>query len=180
MTNPIREALTELRSEREDVERTVSSLSVSLSNAQTRLGYLDGAIENLQQLLPVDEAEEAESADDADTEAAGVAEEVVSNARAEYPTPPPVVRRKYPSTTMVTDLINELDRPVHREEIVELFHQRYGIPSSWNNPRNTLGNALLRAWEGGLILRVDQNQFAPRGFEGVTAREVREGRRVSE
>lgn len=96
------------------------------------------------------------------------------SARVLQPSPPPIDRAesrpqgRVQSTKMVADLINELGRPVHRDEIVRLFDQKFGIPETWTIPRNVLGTALNRAAQRGLIEQLNQFEFAPLGHPDAT------------
>lgn len=80
----------------------------------------------------------------------------------------PRVQGRVQSTKMVADLINELGRPVHRDEIVRLFDQKFGVPATWTIPRNVLGTALNRAAQRGLIQQLNQFEFAPLGRPDAT------------
>lgn len=174
-TNTFRDAIVALRAEREDVAADVKRLRAEMTAAETRLGYLDGAIENLVQLGgdAADDADETpdvtdiEVEDDAETD-----DDLPDDGLSPFEQPHTVIRRKTPSTAMVADLVNEVGRPMHRDEVVDAYEARHGFPPSWQNPRNTLGNALLRAWSRGLIVRVDQDHFAPRRYAGKSSTEA--------
>lgn len=167
----LREALVSLRTQREDVASEVERLGAELRDAESSLARLERAIEGLAPFLDEDIAilEDIDDETPDETPNETLDETPRESAWQQFDQPAPV-RKKYPSTQMVGDLVNDLGRAIHRDEIVTAFADRFGFPPTWENPRNTLGNALLRAWERGLIERLDPDRFAPRGHEGALPR----------
>lgn len=175
--NTLREALDAARGQHDGAEREVARLTGELTRAREHESRLAKIIDAIESFLD-DEAILAEPLDDdvpdetpnempdetPDERPRASADEPI---KFELSTP---VRRKYPSTQMVGELVNDFGRPIHRDEVIGAFEARFGIPPTWDNPRNTLGNALLRAWEKGSIERLDQDYFAPRGHEGALPR----------
>lgn len=160
-------ALETARGAREEAAGEVARLRAELQAAADHLAGLDNVIDAIESFL--DGASSQKNPDGTPGETAnGTADSVPSGAprilRIEAPT---TIRKKYPSTRMVGELVNELGRPIHRDEVLGAFEEKFGIPSTWDNPRNTLGNALLRAWERGTIQRLDQHYFAPRNYAGA-------------
>jgi len=153
--NPLRTTLDTLREERQGAESRLVLLQLEVAEAEMRLMYLRGAIENIEALLG-EPPLEAES----ESQGASVREVDFTN------TPDPAPRRKrVPSTDWVADVVRELDRPASRDEVYDAFVERRGIPESWNtNPRNSFNNALGRAVERGLVIKDDDDQYFPRDY----------------
>jgi len=167
--NTLRAALDSARAQLEGAEAEVARLKTDLREAVERKTHLERVISALEDFL-----DDAAVLTDYESE---VPDETPDESPREMPRQPTFefeqstpVRKKWPSTAMVGELVNDLGRAVHRDEVVGLFNDRYGIPPTWENPRNTLGNALLRAWERGLIERLDPDYFAPRGHEVAMSR----------
>lgn len=167
----LRQALATARDQHEEAVAEYTRLTSELGEAKERLDSLWKIVDALEGYLD-DAAVVAEGDDGWDHAPEPEPDETPNEVPDETPrdgvwhfdTQPAPSRKKIPSTTMVAELINELGRPVSRDEIIPLFDQRFGIPPSWSNPRNSLGNALLRAAEKGDLVRLDFDYYAPKGF----------------
>ena len=164
-TNPLRTTLDTLRTEREGAERRASELDEELKAVGQRLTHLRGAIDNIEALLGVpsvdDEAALAHDEDDVPTSPATPREIDFTNVPDRQPRPSEVSRKRVPSTEWVADVVNAIRRPADRDAIFAKFEEMKGIPESWTaNPRNSFNNALGRAVERKLILKLNDNEFA--------------------
>ena len=166
----LRQALATARGQHEEAVAEVARLTAELSEATERLDGLWKVVDALEDYLDdavlVDDDEDDDQTPDVtpDETPNEVPNETPREGSWHFEVMPAPVRKKYPSTTMVAELVNDLGRPVNRDEIIHLFDERFGIPPSWNNPRNSLGNALLRAAEKGDLVRLDFDYYAPKGF----------------
>lgn len=177
-SNPLRTTLDTLRSEREGAERRAVELDAELKGVAQRLTHLRGAIENIEALLGVPSVDdEAVVADDLDDEPAGATVREIdftntpdapSTTKAgdgdSYEPYEPIARKRVPSTDWVAEVVNEIGRPADRDTIFDAFRQIKGFPQSWTNPRNSVNNALGRAVERGMVRKLEENLFAPLGY----------------
>lgn len=164
--DPLRSTLDTLRSEREGAERRASELDKELQAVGQRLTHLRGAIENIEALLGVpsveDEAVLADDVDDDDHHAAKKLKwiqvtHVDDGAE-------PEVRKRVPSTEWVAEVVERMGHPADRDEIYKAFNHYKGFPPTWTNPRNSVNNALARAVERDLVLKLEDNLFAPLNY----------------
>ncbi|WP_417564349.1 hypothetical protein [Microbacterium sp.] len=167
--NPLRTTLDTLRSEREGAERRASELDEELREVGQRLTHLRGAIENIEALLGVPSVEDEDvlSNIDEEDEPERSADPTTTphDVEVSFGTFVPVARKRVPSTDWVAEVVNALGRPADRNTIYDKFEEMKGIPESWvSNPRNSLNNALGRAVERHMIIRVEGNKFAPRDW----------------
>lgn len=172
--------LTLLRTQRVDAAAEVERLETELQDARVNLRQLDRGIEGLEPFVDEEIATQEDTGDETPEKSSNetpneTPNEVPNESPRENFTVPVPVRKKWPSTRMVAELVNDIGRPIHRDEILIQFDERFGTPGTWENPRNTIGNALIRAWERGTIERLDQNYFAPKGHDGALPREGRSG-----
>ncbi len=177
--DPLRITLDTLRSEREDAERRAVELDDELKSIAQRLTHLRGAIDNIEALLGVPSVEDEEIlADEHDDEPTGatVREIDFTNAPDVPPTTTaddsgtsgsyePPARKRVPSTDWVAEVVERIGRPADRDTIFEAFGEIKGFPESWTNPRNSVNNALGRAVERGMVLKLEENLFAPLGYK---------------
>jgi hypothetical protein len=171
--NPLRTTLDTLRSEREGAERRAAELNEELKGVAQRLTHLRGAIENIEALLGVPSVEEeavlAEDFEDDESAGATVREIDFTNtpdsAEVRFGTYEPVARKRVPSTDWVAEVVNRMGRPGDRDDIYKAFRHYKGFPESWTNPRNSVNNALGRAVERGMVRKLEENLFAPMGYE---------------
>jgi len=177
--DPLRATLDTLRSEREGAERDAVELDQKLKAVGQRLTHLRGAIENIEALLGVgsveDEAIVAEGANN-DFESSGTSERetgftpdgpstiLPNGAEVTFGTYEPPARKRVPSTDWVAEVVERIGRPADRDTIFEAFGEIKGFPGSWTNPRNSVNNALGRAVERGMVLKLEENLFAPMGY----------------
>lgn len=164
--DPLYATLETLRSEREGAEHDANELSQKLQAISQRLTHLRGAIENIEALLGVasveDEAVLGENLDNDEDSSTGVAARVVDFTNVEDgPRYEPAAKKRVPSTVWVAEVVERLGRPVDRNEIFKAFRHYKNFPDSWTNPRNSVNNALARAVERDLVLKIDDNLFAP-------------------
>lgn len=163
--NPLRTTLDTLRSEREGAERRAVELRDEMDSVGQRLTHLRGAIENIQALLGLpSEDDDAVLADEDDAddplEQATPRDVDFTN----VPDNEPMARKRVPSTDWVAEVLERMGHPADRDEIFKAFHHYKGFPKAWTNPRNSVNNALGRAVERGMVRRLDENLFAPRGY----------------
>lgn len=177
--DPLRITLDTLRSEREGAERDAVDLEQKLKAVGQRLTHLRGAIENIEALLGVssveDEAIVAEGEDD-DFEFTGTTEREIgftpngpsmvlpNGVEATFGTYEPPARKRVPSTDWVAEVVERIGRPADRDTIFEAFGEIKGFPESWTNPRNSVNNALGRAVERRMVMKLEENLFAPMGY----------------
>lgn len=153
--------LENLRGQRDSAAAAVARLTGDLESAKTRLSHLEGAIDNLEALTG--DADERKAAAPPIT-----ATPPVTPRESHLPetTPPTSRSRRIPSTELVAKIVNDFDRVVSRNEVFKEFERRYGIPTTWVSPRNSLGNAINRAADRGWIQRLDAQRFAPHNYIG--------------
>ncbi|KQQ68446.1 hypothetical protein [Microbacterium sp. Leaf320] len=167
--DPLRTTLDTLRSEREDAERRASELDEELQTVGRRLTHLRGAIENIEALLGVpsveDEAVLADAAGGENDTATNATNSRWINITHVDEGGEPVVRKRVPSTEWVSEVVEKMGHPADRDEIYKAFNHYKGFPRTWTNPRNSVNNALVRAVERGLVQKLDENLFAPLGYE---------------
>lgn len=175
--NPLRITLDTLRSEREGAERDAFELDQKLKAVGQRLTHLRGAIENIEALLGVPSVEDEQivAEDFDDILARDAAEETgftpdgppttLSNgAEVTFGTYEPPARKRVPSTDWVAEVVDRIGRPADRDTIFEAFGEIKGFPESWTNPRNSVNNALGRAVERRMVKKLEENLFAPIGY----------------
>lgn len=176
--DPLRITLDTLRSEREGAERRALELDDELKSIAQRLTHLRGAIDNIEALLGVPSIEDEEIlADEHDDEPAGatVREIDFTNVPDMPPTTTadeggtsgsyePPARKRVPSTDWVAEVVERIGRPADRDTIFEAFGEIKGFPESWTNPRNSVSNALGRAVERRMVMKLGENLFAPMGY----------------
>ena len=159
-------ALEELRREYDDVGNQVERLQRDLTALETRHERLGGAIQSLERLnepnderSPGDEvringthAEPQPTLNDVAPDGPSVA---ADSSIAKY-----IKRggegRRLSSTSMVKDLVEELDRFVTREELKDAFFQKFSredIERFWDRPDNAFGTAVARALKDKLFAR---------------------------
>ncbi|MGS0561465.1 hypothetical protein [Microbacterium aurugineum] len=179
--DPLRTTLDTLRTEREGAERDAVELDQKLKAVGQRLTHLRGAIENIEALLGIpsveDEAVLAVDLDDDEPAGATVREIDFTNTPDSPPNSAdddadpdfgpftPVARKRVPSTDWVAEVVERMGRPGDRDDIFKAFHHYKGFPESWTNPRNSVNNALGRAVERGMVLKLEENLFAPLGYK---------------
>lgn len=156
-TDPIRNTLDSLRLQGADAEASLAQQRAELAEAELRLDYIRGAIQNLEALLGEASGAEATARD----RARGLN---APSFRVDY-TP-----RRVPSTDWVAEVVVAIGQPASRDQIFDEFERVRGIPDSWNaNPRNSFNNALGRAVERGMIQKLDDGRFAPLGYRSAVA-----------
>lgn len=172
--DPLRTTLDTLRSEREGAERHAIELDEELKSVARRLKHLRGAIENIEALLGVPSVEDEEIlslVDEDDEESASATARDLDFTNVEdgperTPVDPePTARKRVPSTEWVAEVVERMGRPADRDEIFKAFNQYKGFPPTWTNPRNSVNNALGRAVERGMVRKLEENLFAPLGYE---------------
>lgn len=168
--DPLRTTLDTLRSEREGAERHATELDEELKSVARRLKHLRGAIENIEALLGVPSVEDEEILslayeDDEESASATVRDLDFTNVE-DGPertpvNPEPAARKRVPSTEWVAEVVDQIGRPADRDLIFEAFGHIKGFPPTWTNPRNSVNNALGRAVERRMVLKLEDNLFAP-------------------
>lgn len=176
---PLRITLDTLRSEREGAERDAVELEQKLKAVGQRLTHLRGAIENIEALLGVPSVEDeeivAEAVDEdynftpkAEREPGftpdGPSTTLSNGAEVTFGTYEPPARKRVPSTDWVAEVVERIGRPADRDTIFEAFGEIKGFPESWTNPRNSVNNALGRAVERRMVMKLEENLFAPMGY----------------
>jgi hypothetical protein len=167
-----------LHSERDASVEQLRTLRDQVLVLEARLADLNAVIEGLGRLnlVSMDSARESEGEDrraQPDGHGKRDSSKAIPEPQQKTPRDATMWGKKIRSTDMVADLINEAGRSMDREEIISEFDNRFGIPVSWDKPRNALGNALSRAAERGLIDRLGADVFAPRGFRQRAQPDVR-------
>lgn len=186
--DPLRITLDTLRSEREGAERDAVELEQKLKAVGQRLTHLRGAIENIEALLgvpSVDDEAVLNALPEDDQASGATVREVDFTNTADAPSVDsmdgdadtddepfaPVVRKRVPSTDWVADVLERMGHPGDRDDIFKAFKHYKGFPKSWTNPRNSVNNALGRAVERGMVLKLEENLFAPLGYK-PTGRDI--------
>ena len=169
--HPLRTTLDALRAERREVDQRAMELQVELHGVARRLMHLNGAIDNIEQLLGV-QSEEEEALlreDGAPDEARGATPRIVDFSTTQQPAfelvDEPPLRKRVPSTDWVAEVVNAIGAAADRDTIYKRFEEMRGIPESWiANPRNSFNNALGRAVERRMIMKYGEDEFAPMGW----------------
>jgi hypothetical protein len=165
--DPLRTTLDTLRSERVQAEIRAIELDEELQAVAQRLTHLRGAIDNIEALLGIpsveDEAVLDEAADDEESSSGPAAKEVEIDFTnvGDGPRFERGARKRVPSTEWVAEVVDQIGRPADRDLIFEAFGHIKGFPESWSNPRNSVNNALGRAVERRMVLKLEDNLFAP-------------------
>lgn len=162
------ETLKAARSQLVVVGSRVAALQGKLEEAQRRLSALNTLVQTLEQILG-DRPESgsstlvipaAQGEGPADTSAS---QDVKQDSPTDEATP-----KRVPSTKWVATLVKDVGRPAKRDELFQMFVESKGIPDSWvSNPKNSFNNALGRAVEKHLILKLSPDLFAPRDYAGT-------------
>ncbi|MFH8248964.1 hypothetical protein ACH3VR_01175 [Microbacterium sp. B2969] len=162
----LRETLATLRNERRGAEARASALQEELTEVGKRLIHLKRAVESIEALLGEMSEEDQEIlsmlTDDEEPRPASMREVDFTN------TPDVIVspRKRVPSTDWVAEVVEAIGQPADRDTIFEKFEELKGIPESWNaNPRNSFNNALGRAVERGMVLKVNDNEFVSKDWD---------------
>lgn len=178
--DPLRITLDTLRSEREGAEGRAVELREQLDSVAQRLTHLRGAIENIEALLGVSSVEdEAVLADDADEKPVGATPREIDFTNVsdapfsstdddidpDFGPSQPAARKRVPSTDWVAEVVERIARPADRDDIYKAFSHYKGFPQTWTNPRNSVNNALGRAVERNMVLKLGENLFAPLGYK---------------
>jgi hypothetical protein len=172
-TSPLRITLGTLRSEREGTERRAVESRDELESVGQRSTHLRGAIEGIEALLGLpSEDDEAVLADDDEAPEQATPREVDFT---NLPDNEPLARKRVPSTDWVAEVVGRIGRPADRDEIYKAFHHHKGFPEAWTNPRNSVNNALGRAVERGMVRRLEENLFAPMGYNPAGSNNQIEG-----
>lgn len=163
--DPLRTTLDTLRSERVQAEIRAIELEEELQAVAQRLTHLRGAIENIEALLGIpsveDEAVLNDASDDEENSSGPVAREIDFTNVGDGPRFEHGARKRVPSTEWVAEVVDQIGRPADRDLIFEAFGHIKGFPESWSNPRNSVNNALGRAVERRMVLKLGDNLFAP-------------------
>jgi len=185
MDSTLNTTLDTLRVQREQVESEVDGLRTALAGAEQRLSYTRGAIENIEALIGLSEPETGRVVDasaevesplsrdlvDAEVPVGELQERHVPDPGSRFFPTAPQSRTRNPTTGQLAEVVNEAGRVMTRDEVFEVYAERFGIPESWANPRNSLGNAINRAADRKWIRRLDPNHFAPRDYELLGAQD---------
>jgi hypothetical protein len=156
-------ALDELRREYEEVGTQVERMQRDLAAQEARHERLGEAIESLERLNEPEAAPgTAPEPETAPEPGAGLDDDIPDGplVSADSPIAKYIKRggkgRRLSSTSMVVDLLGELDRVVSREELRETFFEKFSheeVSRFWERPDNAFSTALARALKDELILR---------------------------
>lgn len=166
--DPLRTTLDTLRSERVQAEIRAIELDEELQAVAQRLTHLRGAIDSIEALLGIpsveDEAVIDDATDDEESSSGPAAREIDFTNVGDDPRYQPAAKKRVPSTIWVAEVVERLGRPADRDEIFKAFRHYKSFPDSWTNPRNSVNNALARAVERDLVLKLEDNLFAPLNY----------------
>ncbi|OQQ31010.1 hypothetical protein A6410_05095 [Prescottella equi] len=90
-------------------------------------------------------------------------EQALASALSEY-LPKGAEGKRLKSTSMVGDIVNDIGRPVTREEVRYALYLRFGqqqLLRYWKVPQNAINNALGRAVSEGLINQLESGVYGP-------------------
>lgn len=176
-TDPLHITLETLRSERVVTESRAIELKDELDLVGQRLANLRGAIENIEALLVDPKNSQAPLPNDATASRNGEDSASATPRTFDFSATPdprprvrlienePHLRKRVPSTDWVAEAVSAIGQPAGRDAIYDKFVELKGIPESWvSNPRNSFNNALGRAVERRMILKISDSEYAPIDF----------------